>query len=484
MTTNRQVLLEGVRDIYEASAKSAKFYLKTILGETAWSKQQEIMDAVDKHKVVTVRSCHDAGKSYTAARTALRYLSIHPDSIVITTAPTNRQVEEILWREIRGAHSKAKQPLGGTLLKMRLDVDENWYAIGFSTDDPNMFQGFHPPSGHILVIADEPPGILEPIFEAIDAVLTSEHARLLMIGNPTSLSGRFYDSHHKDKEAHKIHISCFDTPNFTNNGIRNLDDLQRIDMAGVEIVAPYLITPAWVKDKITRWGIDSPMFQARCLGQFPSTEDNSLIPLNLIEQAATDERRAKIEIGELNVGVDVARFGNDKTIICPRFGNNVQPMIKRFKEATTQTVGRVKQLHGAESYNIDDIGVGGGVTDQLIEDRVENVNGVNVGAKANDPQFVNLRAELYWKVAELFKAGDIAIPDDPELISQLASIHYEFTRHGIKIEDKEQVRKRIGRSPDEADALILSFADYAGGNDLKPSMGKTYQELYDELNQT
>lgn len=468
-----------VLEVLKAIRKSSTFYVEDFLGEHAEDYQLEIMDSVMVNKVTTVRSCHGVGKSWIAARTALRFLSSFVDSIVITTAPTSRQVEQVLWRDITSVINSKKNPLGGHLVTGRLDFSPNWYAIGLSTDDPDKFQGFHPKSGYILVVVDEAAGMHEPIYEAIDAVLTSEHARLLLIGNPTTLSGTFYKSHHSDPNSHKIHISPFITPNFVNNGIRNLQDLLTINMNVVENVAPYLITPQWALDKVHKWGIDSPMFQARVLGQFPSAEENTLIPLNLLEEAATPERRKIIKKGKLHVGVDVARFGNDKTVIAPRYGNWIDKLETSSKEATTNTVGRIKRYPHALGYNIDDIGVGGGVTDQLIEDMFENVNGVNVASKPEDPQFVNLRAELYWFFAELVKKGEVALPDDPELLAELASIRYEITRQGIKIESKEEIRKRLLKSPDKADAVVLSFysRDVVEGT-YKARVGKSYDELY------
>jgi phage terminase large subunit len=469
--------------------KYPEFFVGEYLGDTYEDYQLEIAESVKVNTITSVRSCHDTGKSFSAGRIALNFLMAHTDSIVLTTAPTFRQVEEILWREIRGAHHRAKNrvPIGGRMLKTKLNIDEEWYAIGVSSDDANKIQGFHPKSGYILVIVDEAAGVNEDVFIAVDAIMSSYGARLLMIGNPTSLNGRFYDSHHKMRSVKRIHISCFDTPNFKNNGIKNVQDLMRVDMSKVEITRPHLITPMWAKGMIEQHGVDSPIVQARVFGQFPSAEDNTLIPLNYIELAAEPERRASLKMGAKYIGCDPARYGSDKTVITVRYGNIVEEQIETSKEDVAQTAGRVKLFTNAEGYFIDDIGLGAGVVDILLDDKIENVYGISFSNKANDPQFVNLRAELYWKIAELFKRGEIAIPNDPDLISQLASIRYEITRHGIKIEEKEEIRKRIHRSPDKADSLVLSFADYRISTKLRPSLGKgnrvapSNRELYNEF---
>lgn len=481
---------QRVLDVQHRVEKSPKFFVERFLGDELESYQQEILESIRLNPITTVRSCHDTGKSFTAARSVLWFLQAHPDSIVVTTAPTFRQVEEIIWREVRSAHKRAEMPLGGRLLKTKLDMSEEWYAIGVSSDDSNKIQGFHPKSGFILVIVDEAAGVEEDVFIAVDAVMSSEGARLLMIGNPTSLSGTFYRSHHSDPAAHKIKISCFDTPNFRNNGIRNLRDLQKADLSKIEIVRPHLITPAWAKDKIRRWGIESPMFQARVLGEFPSAEENTLIPLNFIEAAAEPERRLMLDAGKGFVGVDVARYGNDKTVITPRHGGIVDPQIIHGKENTAVTAGRVKMLLAEmkewSGIYIDSDGVGGGVADILDDDKIEHIVEIYNNAKAlveqGGLQFVNLRSQIYWHLAELFKSGDIAIPADDELMAELASIRYFITRRGIMVESKEDIVKRLRKSPDRADSLAYSFADFInqGGVQLKPTVGKSREELYND----
>ena len=493
-------------------ATEPSYFISKYLGDTLWSKQEEIVESVRVNPITTVRSCHGIGKSFTAADVALWFLNAHKDSIVITTAPTFRQVENVIWRYMRSAHKNAKFPLGGRRLKTRLEMSEDWYAIGVSSDDPDKVQGFHPKSGHILVIIDEAAGVSEDIYVAADAIMSSMGARMLMIGNPTTLGGRFYESHHSDSGAQRISISCFDTPNFTNNGIENIDDLMNVDMDDVEITHPFLVTPAWVKDKVTRWGVESPLFQARCLGQFPSAEINTLIPLNLIEAACTPERKraltARYIHGALTedeyeeqmklmlddpsltgqphyISADPARYGDDKTVISQRYGPIVLPQIVNGKEGTTQTAGRIKMLKPAVAIFIDEDGVGGGVIDVLVDDGFDNVVGIHNGGKAtpeNGMNFTMMRDQLWWNLAELFKSGDIYIPPNSELISQLASIRYEITRRGVKIEEKAEMKKRLHVSPDRADSLMYLFAEWLSSSHQQQatSVGKTTDDLYNE----
>ena len=462
---------EAIRKLRKASSISPPFFNEWVLGASFWSKQEEIILSVRDNRYTTVRACHDVGKTYVAARTALWFLYAHPQSIVVTTAPTMRQVENLLWRELRAAHDASKQPLGGEPLKTRLDISPDWYAIGASSGDPDKLQGFHAASGHILIIVDEAAGVNEDAFEAIEGMMTSEHARMLMIGNPTSDAGSFRESHHSWTYANKIHISVFDTPNFKNNGIRNLKDLREVNLDVVEIVNPYLVSPRWAFEKIDTWGEDSPMFQARVLGNFPSQSTNTVIPLNYIELAYEPEFRKKMKEkgGPLYLGVDPARFGNDETVITPRYGGYIPEQEISFKEDTQATAGRVKQYNVPRPVfiGIDVDGLGGGVYDKLHDDKITGIAEIHNGGKALSDDtgltFANLASQLWWRAREKFIAGELAIPKDDKLIMQLSTRRYKFTGKGLAVESKDDWKKRYkGKSPDRADSLIYSLADIIG----------------------
>ena len=151
----------------------------------------------------------------------------YDNAIVITTAPSERQVKELLWREIRQLYMPHRDIIGGKLTRTRLDFAPNRYAYGFSTNTEDRFQGFH--SGNILVVVDEASGVDEFIYYAISGILTSQNAKLLLIGNPHGLAGTFYDAFHKNRsQYHTVHISAFDTPAFTKAGItaENIENIE------------------------------------------------------------------------------------------------------------------------------------------------------------------------------------------------------------------------------------------------------------------
>lgn len=445
------------------------WFVTEALSATPWEKQAEILESVRDNPRTAVRSCHGVGKSYTAGQTILWFLYSFVPSIVLSTAPTWRQVEKLVWKEVRASYRRAKIPLGGNLLPKRPEIQiiqDEWYAIGLSTNEPDRFQGFH--ERNILVVVDEAAGVPEEIFEAVEGVLTSENARLLLLGNPTALSGTFYNAF-RSVGWHTISISAFDTPNFAAFGITEEDIASGAweNKITGPLPNPKLITPAWVADKYQRWGPNSPAYDARVRGQFPTQGDDTLIPLAWIEAAM--ERWEDAEEGEpVEMGVDVARFGSDKTVLAIRRGRRVLPLIEYSKQDTMETAGHVvvaQRETGASSVKIDVIGVGAGVYDRTKELRLPVV-AINVAEVAKEPErFVNLRSELWWNLRELLdpnpklNSDPIALPPDDELLADLSDIKYKIDSRGrIVVESKEDMKKRLGRSPDRGDAVVLAFA--------------------------
>ena len=206
------------------------------------------------------------------------------------------------------------------------------------------------------------------------------------------------------------------------------------------------------------------MWASRVIGDFPEQGEDTLIPLNRIEAAAV--RDLIPNDGDIEaVGADIARFGGDKTIFTHRKGPKVIEIKSYSHMNTMETSARLQDFmhyHPMSVVNIDEVGVGAGVLDRVTQmESTRTVNGINVGtAPKNKEMFVNLRAEIYWGLRERFIDGTIDIPDDEELIGQLANIKFEYTPKGqIKIESKDEMKARGMSSPDKADSLALAFAD-------------------------
>ncbi len=375
------------------------------------------------------------------------------------TAPTNRQVKHILWREIRAAHAKAVFPLGGRVLTQEIHLGDEWFAIGFTAPDydPDRFQGFH--QTHVLAIMDEAAGISKPVRDGIDGILSSEHTRLLEIGNPTDPTSGFAESF-KTADVHKITISAFDTPNFTTFGITEADIESGAWEAKItgDLPAPYLVTPAWVAARFRRWRPSSPQYQARVLAQFPEDRDDTLIPLRFIEAAV---ERTLEPIGDVELGVDPARYGPDESVVYRRQGPVFRLQDYWGKAGAVETQGRITEAwrrSGAVVVKVEENGLGGPIGDNLVEYGLPlELVDVNATAYEND-EYGNLRAEMYWILRERAEDGELDLdPDDDVAQAQLASIRYRYGRRGLKfIESKDDAKARGQSSPDRADAIAIA----------------------------
>ena len=465
--------LEQARDVLKATAiyrQVPRRYTEEQLGEETTDYQDEILVGLNYHQQTAVRSCNNSGKTWLGSRAVAWWLHTRPNGLVITTAPTFKQVENQIWREINGMDQTHKGVLSGTVLKTRWDISPTWYALGISPGDPTSMQGFHSQSGEILVIIDEGAGLSEEMYEAIDGILTTAGARLLVLGNPTSVSGSFIQMF-RNPRVHKIHISAFDTPNFIANGIKNVEDLKHFDWTKLKITHPYMLDPEWAYDKLLKWGEDTPMFQSRVLGNFPDADTNTLIPINLLDLASTEERSLLIPKGSPAYGHDIARMGDDSSVIHKRYGDwHLRPRVYR-KETTMVTAGRAVDTLRDENgpYFIDITGgLGAGPYDRLVELGWEQVYGLNMSSAAiRKDEFINLRAELGWNLRDKFYENSIYIPPDDDLKAELSNILYDIHSDGRrKLEPKAITKKRLnGRSPDKFDALMQSYAspNQAGG---------------------
>jgi phage terminase large subunit len=438
-------------------------FMREVLGVDPWPMQEEITRSVWENRYTSVASCHSIGKSFITAAIVITFLHTHENSIVLTTAPTGRQVEMVLWRNINTIWHKAKRPLlGRPPLTTRYDIDSSWYAIGFkpNTEETDPMQGFH--ADDILAIVDEAAGAPPNLINGMMAAMTSRGARFMMIGNPTSTSGPFYDSHHSKKHMFKTYkVAWPDTPNFKDPEQNRW---------------PGLITQQWVEEQIEREGLNSPFVQSRIFAEWVSSDD-VLIAQADIERAqnkALDDFDSA-DLYPVQAGLDVARDGQDKTVLTVRKGQWVQEVI-RITNATDgwEVAGKVLR-HLADHYpdcrelKIDEIGVGSSVLDAAThaaadfpEFRHVWIRGVNFSRKPwAEEKYRNQRCEAYGMLANRFKSGAIGghIPD--ETGAELSDIKYTFDgRHTqAVIESKEDWRARHSRSPDYADSLVLAFYD-------------------------
>ena len=190
---------------------SPEEFAKDILGVDLWHKQKEVLSALPDNQRVAVKSGNGLGKGYCASVAVLWFLYTHNPAIVLSTAPTFRQVQHVLWRQIQQLHRRAKDTLKGKLISTRLDLAEGRYAMGLSADIADEFQGFHSPN--MFIVVDEAEGVSDEIYEAIEAVMTSAECKLLLIGNPTTVTGVFRRAFHEESHLYyKVSISALDSP--------------------------------------------------------------------------------------------------------------------------------------------------------------------------------------------------------------------------------------------------------------------------------
>ena len=424
-------------------------------GVNPWRRQNEIIQSVFKYKRTAVPAGHSVGKTFTLALTVLTFLLLMPDSIVITTAPTFRQVKELLWREIHRMYGLAGdrgRPLGGVMLDIKYMLDKTRFAIGFATDKQGegvKFQGWHSPN--LLIVFDEAAGIEREIWDSAEGALASEGARILCAGNPYSQATKFFEAC-TSGTWNVIPISSLESPNV---------------IAGKEIV-PGLATREWCDDMAKQYGTNSANYQFRVLGQFPDDTTDTLIALSWCKSAQTRAPMISDEVDEdgkpkvINVGgVDVARFGADQTIAMSFTGNHINEVKKLSKRDTVFVSGCVAEMYERNKWQavaVDDTGVGGGVTDQL-QARGMNVLPVNFGGRAyDDIHYHNTVAEMFsWLADDLKNERISGFPVGDDTMKQLVTRKYKFTPTGhIKLESKDDYKERMGNSPDEGDALLLA----------------------------
>lgn len=425
-------------------------FFRHVLGIEPWSRQIEVIEAVRDHKRVSVRSGHKVSKSNTDAGVALWFYASFEDARVVMSSVTDRQVNQILWYELRRMYARAKHPLDGEiheLARSGLKSKDFREITGFTAKEAEAVAGV---SGkNLLYILDEASGIPEVIFEAIEGNRAGG-ARVLLTGNPTRCEGEFFRSHTDKKEFYKtIHISSEETPNV---------------IEGREVI-PGLATREWVEEKRLEWGEDSALYQVRVRGNFARQDACTVIPLYMVDEAEERWYDTPAE-GRLHVGVDVARFGDDDAVAIPRRGFKAIEVAAWNGLSEEKLAFEVMQVvrrhrHPREPKAAVKVDACGGIGIRVVHhllaysEEIEVIP-VNVAERARLPnEFPLLRDQLWFALRDWLKAGG-AIPEDSKLAAELTAPKFEFDMlQRRKVESKDHLRKRLKRSPDRADALAL-----------------------------
>lgn len=490
-------------------AKDPVGFARTILGQTPWEKQVEILNAIRDHDRVSVTSGHKIGKSHTAAMAGFWFYCSFEDARVVMSSTTARQVDEILWREVRRMKSKAGAcldcKLAATKLTQRerlsltvpcphsatvdgrisdlarsgLKADDLRQIVGFTAREPEAVAGIS--GGNILYIVDEASGVDDAIFEAIEGNRAGG-AKILLFSNPTKTEGEFFESHHDkalqfDKDGEPvldangrqkgfyfaISVSSEDTPN-AKSGKREI---------------PGLATREWIEEKKAEWGEDSPLYLVRVKGQFALNESGKIISLHLIKEAEERHETASDE-GRLVVGLDPAGPGDggDETTFVPRRDQKMLDLVVKSgldEDAIARELLTVLKRHRRPGDPVPVVvvdregDIGAKVYAKLravasaIKDPVKRfvVVGVRSSERSRAPGYPRVRDELWANLLEWLRAGG-GILEDAKLAKELHAPSWEAVPgNKVKATAKSDLRRMLDRSPDRADGLTLAVWDRA-----------------------
>lgn len=432
-------------------------------GEQPAAYQNEILAELPAKKRVTVRSPHGAGKTTLAAWIILWFALTRDgeDWKIPTTASSWRQLTKFLWPEIHKWTRKLKwDRVGRPLFDKRTELLAlslklfSGEAFACASDDPTLIEGAH--ADQLLYVFDEAKAIKGETFDAAEGAFSgggSAEAFALGISTPGEPSGRFYDIHTRK-------------PGYEDWTVKHIT-LE-------DAIAAGRISREWAEQRKRQWGEQSAVYQNRVLGEFCATDEDSIIPLSWIE--AANERwetwhESKEWLPFTCVAADIGRSENgDKTSLALRHGH-VTTELRRYAVADTMIAsGHVASILNARGGYavIDLVGIGAGVYDRLREQGLQ-VRPFNAGAAApermkdrsGELEFLNLRAAAWWKFREMLDpAFDsiVCLPPDDLLTGDLCAPHWKMTSGGkVQVESKDDIRKRLGRSTDDGDSVVMSF---------------------------
>jgi hypothetical protein len=436
--------------------------------DTLTPYQRDILSELPTEKRVSARGPHGLGKTTIAALAVLWFATTRDaagtDWKAPTTASAWRQLEKYLWPEIHKWAKRIRWDIAGRppfrrgveLLDLSLKL-EHGSAFAVASDDPALIEGVHADS--VLYIFDESKAIIPATFDAAEGAFagagegTVAEAFAMANSTPGEPNGRFYEIHARRA---------------------GLEDWWARHVTLDEAIAAGRVSTTWAEQRARQWGPESAVYANRVLGEFHSSDSDGVIPLSWVE-AANDRWRQWDEAGReheglTDVGVDVARSGSDRTVLAPRFGWVIDDLRYTHLEDTTQTTSRVSGLLDAHDRSgravVDVIGIGAGVFDQLrAADYWAEAFNASEGSDRKDRSgelgFVNARAAAWWYLRELLDPVDgepVALPPDDLLTGDLTAPRWRVMAGGkIQVEAKDDIRKRLGRSTDSADAVVQAF---------------------------
>ena len=409
------------------------------LGAVPTEQQRSVLEAMASPGArVSIRSGHGTGKSTLFSWIALWGLCCFWDVKIPTTAPTAHQLSDILWPEIAKWQAGMLEPWKSAI-KTRADKIAMEGTPGFVAartgrkENPEALQGFH--ADNMIFLIDEASGIPECVFEVARGALSTKGARILMAANPTRLTGYFYNSHHKNRDLWtRFQFSCLDSP--------------RVD-------------PSYAKEIEAEYGKDSDMYRVRVEGEFPHASVTQFIPDDIVKASMGKHLQEDMySFAPVILGVDVAMFGGDRSVIFKRQGLYADVLYQVRGNMPEELAARAALFYdqfNADALIVDATGIGEAVMSSL---RLMNRTpiGFYAGEKSLLKNCRNRRTEVWHKMRDWLKDGG-AIPNDDDLRDDLVGPEFQYTSdHKYQLERKQEMKKRGLASPDMADALALTFA--------------------------
>lgn len=456
--------------------KDPNAYFHEVLNFNPDDWQAKAADDLANYPRISIKSGQGVGKTGLEAAVALWFLTCFPFPRVVATAPTKQQLHDVLWAEI--AKWMSQSPLlkellvwSKTYVRMR-GYEERWFAVARTATHPENMQGFH--EENMLFIVDEASGVSDPIMEAIRGTLTGSNNKLLMCGNPTKASGTFFDSFNRDRTQFR---------NFTVSSA----DSQRTNKESIESL-------------VNKYGWDSNVVRVRVRGLFPTQEDDVFIGISLLEQCSSKlyelpgDKRSNIVI----IGCDVARYGDDETVIYLN-DRGILHMVRNYRGQNLMwTAGELVSVYrefivaeqnrenearrNHEEYHaysgqiyvqLDDTGLGGGVTDRLREvkkeqrlsrmaivpiNAAEKIETDTPAGKLSAQRYNDLTTDMWASLRDHLRNKDIVVEDNDVAFAQISGRKYSMASNGrLAIEPKKDMKKRGLDSPDRGDAIAMAL---------------------------
>lgn len=410
--------------------------------------------ARDPRKKVVITSGHGIGKTTLMAALSLWFMLTRYKAIVLATAPTKHQLYDLLWKELTALFSRLPAPLcnqGFVFDKSgdrfwHVDYKEEWYIQCRTArkDKPEGIQGRH--NRHLLILVDEGCGVDDKIFETIENALTEDDNFLFVATNPTRTGGYVYKAANSPQDFCYYEMSALDSPFYPRSKAESI---------------------------ARRYGINSDVYRVRVLGRFPGGEPDQMFPLELVMSCVGREVHVTKPIVW---ALDVARMGDDSTVLAPRHGYKVLPLTSWRKSQTDQTAQRVMRMYNGctdadrpDRIIVDTAGIGAAVWD-ILHTKGFPVDQFNAGWGSSDPtRWKFAKAELFEEVRDRMIRGMVSLPEydstgdvEDDLVAQFASIKFKIDPNtGVtSIVPKEIMKEQYGlESPDRAEAVIYSWYD-------------------------